>query len=34
VSVGLIGSLIGVHWSLGLSALAMLAIAGSLLALP
>jgi hypothetical protein len=34
VSVGLLGSLIGVHWSLGLSALAMLAIAGSLLALP
>jgi MFS family permease len=34
VSVGLLGSFIGVHWSLGLSALVMLAIAGSLLALP
>jgi MFS family permease len=34
VSVGLLGSLIGVHWSLGLSALVMLAIAGGLLALP
>ena len=34
VSVGLLGSLIGVHWSLALSALAMLAIAAGLLALP
>src|SRR5271170_4582126 len=34
VSIGVIGSLIGVHWSLALSALAMLAIAGGLLALP
>jgi len=34
VSVGLLGSLIGVHWSLALSALATLAIAGALLALP
>jgi MFS family permease len=34
VSVGLLGSLIGVHWSLALSALVMLAIAGGLLALP
>ncbi len=34
VSVGLLGSFIGVHWSLGLSALVMLAIASSLLALP
>jgi Major Facilitator Superfamily len=34
ISVGLLGSLIGVHWSLALSALATLAIAGSLLALP
>jgi len=34
VSVGLLGSLIGVHWSLALSAVVMLAIAGSLLALP
>ena len=34
VSVGLIGSLIGVHWSLALSALAMLAVASALLALP
>jgi MFS family permease len=33
VSVGLAGSLIGVHWSLALSALAMLAVAVSLLAL-
>jgi hypothetical protein len=33
VSVGLAGSLIGVHWSLGLSAMAMLAIACGLLAL-
>jgi hypothetical protein len=34
VSVGLIGSLIGVHWSLGLSAMVMLAIACAMLALP
>ena len=34
VSVGLIGSLIGVHWSLGLSALVMLAIACATLTLP
>jgi MFS family permease len=34
VSVGLLGSLIGVHWSLALSALITLAIAGGLLALP
>jgi MFS family permease len=34
VSVGLLGSLIGVHWSLALSALATLAIAAGLLALP
>jgi hypothetical protein len=34
VSVGLFGSLIGVHWSLALSALTMLAIATTLLALP
>jgi MFS family permease len=34
ISVGLLGSLIGVHWSLALSALATLAIAGCLLALP
>jgi hypothetical protein len=34
VTVGLIGSLIGVHWSLALSALATLAIASALLALP
>src|ERR1700722_5945927 len=34
ISVGLVGSLIGVHWSLALSALATLAIAGGLLALP
>jgi hypothetical protein len=33
VSVGLLGSLIGVHWSLGLSATAMLAVLGALLAL-
>ncbi|HEY1546066.1 MAG TPA: MFS transporter [Xanthobacteraceae bacterium] len=33
VSVGLIGSLIGVHWSLGISAMAMLVIACGLLAL-
>jgi MFS family permease len=34
VSIGLLGSLIGVHWSLALSAIVMLAIAGGLLALP
>jgi hypothetical protein len=34
ISVGLVGSLIGVHWSLALSALATMAIAGGLLALP
>jgi len=34
VSVGLIGSLIGVHRSLGLSAMVMMAIACGLLALP
>ncbi len=34
ISVGLIGSLIGVHWSLALSALATLAIAAGLMALP
>src|ERR1051325_1377087 len=33
VSVGLLGSLIGVHWSLGLSAMAMLAVLCGLLAL-
>jgi hypothetical protein len=32
--VGLLGSLIGVHWSLAISAIAVLAIAASLLALP
>jgi MFS family permease len=34
VSVGLIGSLIGIHWSLALSALATMVIAGGLLTLP
>jgi MFS family permease len=34
VSVGVLGSLIGVHWSLAASALAMLATAVALLALP
>jgi MFS family permease len=34
VSVGLIGSLIGVHWSLALSAMVMFAVASALLALP
>jgi hypothetical protein len=34
VSVGVLVSLIGVHWSLALAAIAMLAIAGGLLALP
>jgi MFS family permease len=34
ISVGVLGSLIGVHWSLALAATAMLAIACGLLALP
>jgi len=34
VSVGLLGSLIGVHWSLALSAVAAMAIAAGLMALP
>jgi hypothetical protein len=34
ISVGLFGSLIGVHWSLALLAIATLAIAGAPLALP
>ena len=34
VSVGLLGSLIGVHWSLAASAIAMVALAATLLALP
>jgi MFS family permease len=34
ISVGLFGSVIGVHWSLALSALATMAVAGGLLALP
>jgi len=34
ISVGLLGSLVGVHRSLGLSALATLAVAAGLLALP
>ena len=34
ISVGLVGSLIGMHWSLALSALATMAVAGSLMALP
>ncbi len=34
ITVGLIGSLIGVHWSLALAALVMLAVTGALLALP
>jgi MFS family permease len=34
VSVGLLGSLIGVHWSLALSALATMAVAAALMALP
>jgi MFS family permease len=33
-SVGLLGSLIGIHWSLGLSAMAAMLVAGVLLALP
>jgi hypothetical protein len=34
VSVGLLGSLIGVHWSLALSAVAVFVVATALLALP
>ena len=34
ISVGLLGSLIGVHWSLAAAAIAMLATAVALLALP
>ena len=34
ISVGLLGSLIGVHWSLAASALVTLAVAAALLALP
>ena len=34
ISVGVLGSLIGVHWSMALSALAVLAVAGGLMALP
>src|SRR5580704_14392126 len=34
ISVGLIGSLIGIHWSLGLSAIAAMLVAGILLILP
>src|SRR6201747_98233 len=34
ISVGLLGRLIGVHWSLALSALATMAVASALLALP
>jgi MFS family permease len=34
ISVGLLGSFVGVHWSLGLSALATLAVAAGLLSLP
>ena len=33
ISVGLVGSLIGIHWSLALSALATMAVAGGLLAI-
>ena len=33
ISVGVLGSLIGIHWSLALSAMATMAVAGSLLAL-
>jgi hypothetical protein len=32
ISVGLLGSLIGIHWSLALSALATMIVAGGLLA--
>jgi MFS family permease len=34
LSVGLLGSLIGIHWSLGLSAIAAMLVAGVLLVLP
>jgi MFS family permease len=34
ISVGLLGSLIGIHWSLGLSAIAAMLVAGALLILP
>jgi hypothetical protein len=34
ISVGLIGSLIGIHWSLALSALAAMLVAAGLLILP
>jgi MFS family permease len=34
ISVGLIGSLIGIHWSLALSSLAALLVAAALLLLP
>jgi hypothetical protein len=34
ISVGLIGSLIGIHWSLALSSLAAMLVAAVLLVLP
>lgn len=34
ISVGVVGSMIGIHWSLALSALATMIVAGGLLALP
>jgi MFS family permease len=34
ISVGLLGSVIGIHWSLGLSAIAAMLVAGMLLILP
>jgi MFS family permease len=34
ISVGLLGSLIGIHWSLALSALATMVVAGGLLTIP
>src|SRR5579871_3164388 len=34
ISVGLLGSLIGIHWSLGVSAIAAMLVAGALLILP
>ena len=34
ISVGLLGSVIGIHWSLALSALATMIVAGGLLAMP
>jgi hypothetical protein len=34
VTVGLAGSLIGIHWSLALSALVILGVTSALLALP